>query len=131
MPPAQIPKKLSSRPRKYTKEAAVEAKRVSNQRSRQRKHLLHPPSPVDFIAYKPTHPDVPTNTPASGLRTSPDIPIPIEDNTQEANNTPNTRPISLPPIQLPDDAITAHINLIRQNEREINLERDKYESEIY
>lgn len=130
MPLAQLPKKPVGRPRKYTKEAAAEAKRASNQRSRQRKRLLHPARPTDFIAYEPAHPNVPNNTPASGLRISTDIPIPAEDDVQETTSNQNLRPIFLLPMPSPDEAITAHISEIQQNERASNPERDEYEAEI-
>jgi hypothetical protein len=126
--------KAGGRPRKYsTKEAAAQAKRESNRRSRQRLH--QPIGPADFIAYEPPlHPDVPTETPPeTGLRTNINIPIPPR-NARQDDVPQYLRPISPPPTQLPtsgDDAkLAEQIEQIRVDEQESIAERKEYDAEI-
>jgi hypothetical protein len=128
------PKKRGGRPKKHKTDLdAAEAARESKLRSyhRSRQAVLQIVGPASFIAYEPVHPDIPIDTPASGLRISTDIPIHAEDDAQQTTSTQSMRPVSLPPMQPPDEVIAAQINQIRQNEHELNLERNEHESEIH
>ncbi|KAK6591300.1 hypothetical protein H4I95_12260 [Botrytis cinerea] len=58
----------------------------SNRYAQQRRrHPRIAAGPSDFIAYEPPLSDVPVNTPPSGLRLSPDIPIPLDDDSSIEN----------------------------------------------
>lgn len=128
------PKPTGGRPRKY--QSQEEAKRADLEKRRlrrQKAQLLA--GPTDFIIYEPPHPDIPTDTPTSGLRTSPDIQIPQDVDTQvEIDSPTNTRPISPSQTQQRltsnDVEIAEQITQIRIAEQETNVERVEYEAEI-
>ena len=125
-------KKAGGRPRKYTTTEAAKQANLENGHRRYQQ-LLQAQGPADFIAYEPPHPDIPTDTPPSGLRTSSDIRIPPDVDVQIDIPT-NLRPISLLPTQLPlsnDDAeMVEQITQIRIDEQKSNFERVEYEAEI-
>jgi hypothetical protein len=120
------------RPRIFSKEEAAASKRESNRLSRLRKR--QPAGPADFIAYEPLLPDVPTETPPRGLRTSPDIAIPPDDEVEEDDVPPYHRLISPPPTQKPvsdaDAEVAAQIKKIQIDEQGANAEQSEYEVRI-
>lgn len=127
------PQHPGGRPKKYATKVEARAADLEKRRyRRQQSRLLA--GPADFIAFEPSYPDVPTDTPPSALRTSSDIRIPMDSNIQSSNIPQNLLPISLPPTQLlPIDEnadIAAQIKQIQIDEQEANLERDKYDAEI-
>ncbi|KAH8589121.1 hypothetical protein B0O99DRAFT_600216 [Bisporella sp. PMI_857] len=111
---------------------AAEAVRQSKLRSYHRSR--QPVGPVSFIAYKPPHPSVPVETPASGLRTSSDIRIPLDDNVPQNDALSSHRPISPPPTQQPpsneDIEVATQICKIRIQEQDANPEQREYDAEI-
>ena len=132
MPLDNHSKRPGGRPRKHSNAtAAIEAKKQSDRRRYLRS--LQTRAPADFIAFEPPHPNIPTDTPPSGLRTSSDIQIPLDVDAQTDIPT-NLRPISPPPTQLPlsgDDAeMAGQITQIRIDEQESNFERVEYEAAI-
>jgi hypothetical protein len=130
------PKPPGGRPRKYqSQEEAKKADLEKRRLRRQRAQLF--PGPADFIAYEPLHPDIPLDTPPSGLRISPDIPIPLDKDVQQSDAAlPSYQAISPPPTQqrrpMPDEdaEVASQIRQIRINEQEANLEQGEYEAEI-
>jgi hypothetical protein len=138
MAPIQSPKKRGGRPRKHLTDtdaaaAARESKLRSYHRSKQRSRQLN--GPADFIAYEPPHPDLPTHTPPSGLRTSPHIRIPLDDDAQQTDAPESPRPISLPattrhPLRDAHDEAAAQIQQIQIDEQESNLESGEYYATI-
>lgn len=125
-------KPSGGRPKKYqSQEEAKKADLKKRQLRRQRAQLLA--GPVDFIAYEPPHPDAPTDTPLSGLRTGSNIRIPLDVDLQ-IDVLANLPPISPPPTQLPlssdDVEMAQQIIQIRIDEQETNSERVEYEAEI-
>lgn len=105
-------KKRGGRPKKYaTSDEARKANVEGNRRRRQVK-ALQSQGPADFIAFEPSlDTDCPADTCAdTGLRT--DILIPHESGTEHTGASQidipqHLRPISPPPTQLVDEAITA------------------------
>ena len=94
-----LPKNPGGRRRKYATDVEARAADISKKQDcHERAKLLA--GPADFIAYEPPHPDVPATTPPSGLRTSSDIRIPLDDDIQQDHVPQTVRPISPPPIQL-------------------------------
>ncbi|KAH8585656.1 hypothetical protein B0O99DRAFT_696258 [Bisporella sp. PMI_857] len=129
----QSPKKRGGRPRKHRSEAdAAKAVRQSKLRSYHRSRQLV--GLVSFIAYKPPHSSVPAVTPASGLRTSSDIRIPLDDNVPQNDALSSHRPISPLPTQQPpsnkDIKVATQICKIRIQEQDANLEQREYNAEI-
>jgi len=126
------PKPSGGRPKKYQSQEEAKKADIEKRRLRRQKAQLFT-GPADFIAYEPPHPDIPTDTPPSGLRTSSDVRIPLDVDTQIDAPT-NLQPISPPPTQPPlsgDDAEMAEqITQIRIDEQESNFERVEYEAEI-
>jgi hypothetical protein len=132
MPLDNHSKKPGGRPRKHSSAAAaIEAKKQSDRRRYLRS--LQTQAPADFVAFEPPHPDIPTDTPLSGLRTSSDIRIPSDVDAQIDVPT-NLRPISPPPTQPPlsdkDAGMAEQITQIRIDEEQSNFERAEYEAEI-
>ncbi|RAL58058.1 hypothetical protein DID88_009666 [Monilinia fructigena] len=127
------PKNPGGRPKKYATKAEAKAADLEKRQYRRQQARL-PAGPADFIAFEPPHPDVPTDTPPSGLRTSSGIRIPADSNVQSSDVPQNLRPISPPPTQLPpfdeDAEVAAQIKQIQVDEQEVNLERGEYEAEI-
>jgi NTP pyrophosphatase (non-canonical NTP hydrolase) len=132
MPLNNSPKKRAGRPRKHSSAAAaIEAKKQSDRRRYLRG--LQARGPADFIAYEPPRADTPADTPPTGLRTSPDIRIPLDDNTQPDGVLENTRLASPPTQPLVSDEevqVTAQLEQIQIEEQELNRERDEHEAEI-
>ncbi|KAF2179915.1 hypothetical protein K469DRAFT_753768 [Zopfia rhizophila CBS 207.26] len=135
MPSNKHPKKLGGRPRKhFTAAAAIEAKRASDRRRYRR--TRRPQEPADFIAYEPPlHTDIPTETPPEiGLRTSIDVPIHQDDESQRSDTPQNPRLDRAPPAETPvtDEGadIDRQIRRLRADKREPNIERDKYEAGV-
>jgi hypothetical protein len=133
MPSGEPSKKLSGRPRKHaTKEAAAEAKREANRRWYQRSH--EPGRPADFIAFEPPTPNLPIDTPPSGLRTSSDVRIPLDDDARQAEVSEPVRPspsrTRQHPLRDEDAQLAAQVRQIQIDEEESNLERGEYDAAI-
>jgi hypothetical protein len=132
MPPNTSPKKRVGRPRKHSSAAAIEAKKESDRRRYLRS--LQTRGPADFIAYEPPRADIPADTSSTGLRTSPDIRIPLDDNAQPDDALENTRPtlaLPIPPRESEKDIeVAAQVRQIQIEEQELNHERDEHEAEI-
>ncbi|KAK6591588.1 hypothetical protein H4I95_12137, partial [Botrytis cinerea] len=126
-------KKSRGRPRKFTQEEAAASKRNSNRYAQQRRrHPRIAAGPSDFIAYEPPLSDVPVNTPPSGLRLSPDIPIPLDDDSSIENpsNIQSNPPLSTSsPIELTTE-LEEQMRHIRLEEEEADKERVEYETAI-
>ena len=129
------PKKLGGRPRKYS--TAEEARRANLEGNRRRRQQQHQPvRPVDFIAFEPQlQADIPAETPLeTGLRTSRDIPIPLDPNAQQDEVQPNLRPsprLNPQPSAIEEDAeINEQIRVIQTTEREMNNEQAERDAEI-
>jgi len=91
-------KSRGGRPRKYTNpEDARRANIEGNRRRRQNKTLAS--GPADFIIFEPPHPNAPIETPASGLRTSVDVRIPLDVHVPQNSALSGPRPISPPSTQ--------------------------------
>jgi hypothetical protein len=136
MAPNQSPKKRGGRPRKHSTEIdAAQARKESKLRSyhRSRQQSRQVPGPPQIIFYEPLHPDIPADTPSSGLRVSSNIRIPL-DAVEESDVPENLRPISPPPTQIPlgenNAKVAAQIKQIQEDEQESNLERSEYDAEI-
>ena len=130
MAPIQPPKNRGGRPRKHRTDidaaAAVRASKLRWYHQSQQ-----PKGPADFIAYEPPHPNLPTDTPPSGLRTSPDIRIPLDDEAEQIDASESPRPIPLPtttrhPLRDNDKEVAAQIQQIQIEEQADNLESDEY-----
>ncbi|KAK6591437.1 hypothetical protein H4I95_05690 [Botrytis cinerea] len=126
-------KRSRGRPRKLTQEEAAFSKRESDRLSKvRRRHPRIAAGPSDFIAYEPPAPGVPANTPSSGLRLSPDIPIPIDDDTliDNPSNIQATPPLSTSSqIELTAE-LQEQMRQIRLEEEEADEEYNEYETTI-
>ncbi|TGO31389.1 hypothetical protein BHYA_1142g00010, partial [Botrytis hyacinthi] len=126
-------KKIRGRPRKFTQEEATASKRNSNRYAQQRRrHPRIAAGPSDFIAYEPLPSDIPTNTLSSGLRVSPDIPIPIDDDTSienPSNVQPNHLSSTSSQIELTTE-LEEQMRQIRLAEEEADTECSEYENAI-
>lgn len=136
-------KKSGGRPRKYsTAEEAAAAKRRQNWGYYHNlSHSAVPSGLADFITYEPPLPsDVPTYTrPSIGLRTSPDIPIPPENNIVD-DLEGELEPAPYPPQSTPrrystptglqeDPEIVREVAQIRAVE-EVSTEDIEYDEEV-
>jgi hypothetical protein len=132
---ASIPplRNRGGRPRKHIADAdAAAATRESKLRFYHRSKLN---GPADFIAYEPPPPELPTDTPPTGVRTSPDIHIPLDNDGQQDDMPGSPNPSTLPTatrraLRDDDDEVAAQIKQIQIDEQESNLERGEYDTAI-
>jgi hypothetical protein len=130
------PQRLGGRPKKYL--TAKDARRANLEGNRRRR-LQQSHGPADFIAYEPPlHPDIPLDTPPEvGLRTSLDVRIPQDRDTQchsasadlgDSQRQPNHLPN--PPLPNDDVEIAKKVKKIQIEEQELNAEQEEYEAEV-
>jgi hypothetical protein len=127
-------KRPLGRPRKHSSEvAAIEAKKQSDRQRYLRS--LQPQAPADFIIYEPPLPELPTETPPTGVRTSPDIRIPLDNDSQQDDAPDSPGPSTLLTatrrgLRDDDAEVAAQIKQIQIDEQESNIERGEYDAAI-
>ncbi|KAH6671012.1 hypothetical protein B0J14DRAFT_669789 [Halenospora varia] len=133
-------KKRGGRPKKYTNPDDARRANIEGNRRRRQNKALQPSGPTNFIAFEPPLcPGVPTDTPETGLRTNPNIPIPYDNDVEpsevvQCKALPSaglrTPPPTQPLTSQEEAEITRQINQIQNDEQESNLERGEYDTKI-
>jgi hypothetical protein len=118
------------RPKKFPTTRAADAGKKESDRQRYQRRRLYAHR-AEFIAYEPSLPqDLPTETPvATGLRISPDIPLPQDTTSLQSDHRRDEHQPSTPilPVHL-DAELLASINQAQADEQESIQEQDLYES---
>ncbi|KAF5879002.1 uncharacterized protein Bfra_001175 [Botrytis fragariae] len=122
-----LPPKKRGRPRKYQDPEEARKANIEATASRRKAKATQSSGPVDFIAFEPSHPEVPVSTPlTTSLRTSIQIPYDAQD-IEEDDIPEDLLPLhSIQSSSINKDNNTAtQIELVQINKQLDNLERSE------